>query len=72
MLEAEPLVAALREALAQPAATLAADQADVATVVAAAFSRPGRDVVAIPIRRDAVDRAASAVAKRRGRVPLRR
>jgi DNA polymerase-3 subunit epsilon len=72
MLEAEPLAAALREALAQPAATLAADQADAATVVTAAFARPGRDVVAVPITQDAISRAASAVAARRARVPLRR
>jgi hypothetical protein len=72
MLEAEPLAAALREALAQPAATLAADQADAATVVTAAFARPGRDVVAVPIAKDAISGAASAVAARRARVPLRR
>jgi DNA polymerase III subunit epsilon len=72
MLEAEPLVAALREAMARPPATLAADQADAATVVTTAFARPGRDVVAVPIARESLDRAASAVAARRSRVPLRR
>jgi excinuclease UvrABC nuclease subunit len=72
MLEAEPLVAALREALARPARTLAADQADAATVVTAAFARPGRDVVAVTIAPDALDGAASAVAGRRAGVPLRR
>jgi DNA polymerase-3 subunit epsilon len=72
MLEAEPLAAALREALVQPPATLAADQADAATVVTAAFARPGRDVVAVPITQDAISGAASAVAARRARVPLRR
>jgi DNA polymerase III subunit epsilon len=72
MLEAEPLVAALREAVARPPATLAADQADTAAVVAAAFARPGRDVVAVPFRPEDLRGAASAVALRRGRVPLRR
>jgi excinuclease UvrABC nuclease subunit len=72
MLEAEPLAAALREAMARPASPLAADQADAAAVVAAAFARPGRDVIAIPIPAGSLHGAALAVAARRSRVPLRR
>jgi hypothetical protein len=72
LLECEPLIEALREGLARPPVTLAADQADAAHVVAAAFARPGRDLIAVPLGREALDGAASAVAARRARVPLRR
>ena len=39
---------------------------------AAAFARPGRSVVAVPLGADAVASAATHIAVRRGRVPLRR
>ena len=56
----------------RPPAPLAPDQAEAARVIAAAFARPGRDVVAVPMPPAQLDRAASLVAVRRGSVPLRR
>jgi DNA polymerase III subunit epsilon len=71
-LECEPLLASLRLSLAASPAPLAADQADAARLITAAFARPGRDVTAIPLSADALGSAASIVAVRRARVPFRR
>jgi hypothetical protein len=71
-LECTPLIAPLRTALAARQAPLRPDQADVAHLIAAAFARPGRSVVAVPLGPDAVASAATHIAARRGRVPLRR
>ena len=71
-LECAPLIAPLRTALAARPAPLRPDQADVAHLIAAAFARPGRSVVAVPLGPDAVASAATHIAVRRGRVPLRR
>jgi DNA polymerase-3 subunit epsilon len=71
-LECAPLIAPLRTALAARPAPLRPDQADVAHLIAAAFARPGRSVVAVPLGPDAVASAATHIALRRGRVPLRR
>jgi len=72
LLECRPLAAALVEAASTPAAPLAPDQAEAARVIAAAFARPGRDVVAVPLSPPQLERAAVLVAVRRGSVPLRR
>jgi hypothetical protein len=66
------LIAPLRTALAARQAPLRPDQADLAHLIAAAFARPGRSVVAVPLGLDAVASAATHIAARRGRVPLRR
>ena len=71
-LECAPLIAPLRAALAARPAPLRPDQADVAHLISAAFARPGRSVVAVPLGADAVASAATHIAARRGRVPLRR
>jgi excinuclease UvrABC nuclease subunit len=71
-LECAPLVAPLRSALESRPVPLRPDQADVAHVIAAAFARPGRSVVAVPLSADAVASAATHIAVRRERVPLRR
>jgi hypothetical protein len=71
-LERAPLIAPLRTALRAGPAPLRPDQADVAHLIAAAFARPGRSVVAVPLGADAMASAASHIAARRARVPLRR
>jgi hypothetical protein len=71
-LECAPLIAPLRAALAARPAPLRPDQADVAHLISAAFARPGRSVVAVPLGADAMPSAAAHIAARRGRVPLRR
>jgi DNA polymerase-3 subunit epsilon len=70
-LECQPLLAALRLALTAPVVPLATDQADAARLIAAAFARPGRDVIAIPLAADLAS-AGTLVASARGRVPFRR
>jgi hypothetical protein len=72
MLETAPLVASLAAAMTARPVPLAADQADIAHVVAAAFARPGRDLVAVPITADHVEQAATRVAAARHAVPFRR
>jgi DNA polymerase III subunit epsilon len=72
MLETSPLVASLDIALAARPLPLAADQADIAHIIAAAFARPGRDLVAVPIAADHGGRAAMRVAAARRAVPFRR
>jgi hypothetical protein len=71
-LECAPLIAPLRTALESRPVPLRPDQADVAHLIAAAFARPGRSVVAVPLSADAVASAATHIAVRRERVPLRR
>jgi DNA polymerase-3 subunit epsilon len=71
-LECAPLIAPLRAALAARPAPLRPDQADVAHLISAAFARPGRSVVAVSLGPDAITSAATHIAARRGRVPLRR
>jgi hypothetical protein len=71
-LECRPLLASLELALAAKRAPLAADQADSARLITAAFARPGRDVTAIPLAIDRLDTAITLVASGRARVPFRR
>jgi excinuclease UvrABC nuclease subunit len=71
-LECRPLLAALRLAFQARPCPLATDQADAARLITAAFARPGRDVVAIPLGPDRLDCADSLVAAARSGVPLRR
>ncbi len=70
-LECQPLLAALRLALTAPAVPLGTDQADAARLIAAAFARPGRDVIAVPLAADLAS-AGTLVPSARGRVPFRR
>ncbi|MDX6522957.1 MAG: hypothetical protein QOI17_470, partial [Gaiellales bacterium] len=72
MLETAPLMASLAAAMAARPVPLAADQADIAHVIAAAFARPGRDLVAVPIAADHAAQAATRVAAARHAVPFRR
>jgi excinuclease UvrABC nuclease subunit len=72
MLETAPLIASLEAALAARPSPLEPDQADVAHVVAAAFSRPGRHLAAVPIRPGQTGGAAGRISAARHRVPCRR
>ncbi|MDX6520435.1 MAG: hypothetical protein QOF08_1040, partial [Gaiellales bacterium] len=71
-LECEPLLAALRAALGAKPCPLAPDQADAARLIAAAFARPGRNVVATRLTEAELPVAASLVAASRAGVPYRR
>ena len=71
-LECEPLVAALRAALSASPCPLAPDQADAARLIAAAFARPGRNVVATRVGVAELPAAASLIAASRAGVPYRR
>jgi DNA polymerase III subunit epsilon len=71
-LELAPLVTALPPADARPRGPLAADQADVAHLIAAAFARPGRDIAAVSLGNEDRHGAARRIAVLRERVPCRR